>query len=200
MSPSEFGHFAFAANAYSLLVGAFSAFSAFYYPRIARRLAAEAPRAVSRTIAQDCTLLTLASSAIVALGIVVAGPLLAFIYPQYSGSANALRILLAAVPAMSLASWLLPLSLSAGRRPWVDGLIVYPAATAFLFIATWWLDGRIGIDGIAVASIVVALPLVAMQLIQLCHADVVTVGAAIRLLAIAMLVSVALGLLSWVMQ
>ena len=200
MSPSEFGHFAFAANAYSLLIGAFGAFSAFYYPRIARRLAAESSRAMSRTIATDCTLLTLGCSVIVALGIVAAGPVLAFIYPQYGSAANALRILLAAVPAMSLASWLLPLSLSAGRRPWVDGLIVYPAATAFLFLATWWFVGHIGIDGVAVASVVAALPLVAMQLVQLCHADVVSVGAAARLLVIAVLVSAALGALSWVMQ
>lgn len=200
MSSSEFGHFAFATNAYSLLVGAFGAFSAFYYPRIARRLAAEPPLAVSRTIATDCTLLTVAGGVIVAFGIVVAGPVLAVVYPKYSASVSALQILLAAVPAMSLAAWLLPLSLSAGRRPWVDGLIVYPAATAFLFLATWWLAGRMGTEGIALASVVSSLPLVGMQLIQLCHAHVVSRGDAVRLLAVGALVSAALISVCWVMQ
>jgi O-antigen/teichoic acid export membrane protein len=200
MSPMEFGHFAFATNAYSLLVGAFSAFSAFYYPRIARRLAAESPRAVSQTIARDCVLLTLGTGVLFALGIVVAEPLLTYIYPRYLAAANALRILFAAVPAMALASWLLPLSLSAGRRPWVDGLIVYPAATAILFFAVWELSGHLGSDGVAAASVVAALPLVAMQLIQLVHAEVVSVRAAARLLAAAAVVSLALGTLSWVMR
>jgi O-antigen/teichoic acid export membrane protein len=200
MSSSEFGHFAFATNAYSLLVGAFGAYSAFYYPRIARRLAAEPPGAVSRTICIDCTLLTLASGVIVAFGIIVAGPVLAAVYPKYSASVSALQILLAAIPAMSLASWLLPLSLSAGRRPWVDGLIVYPAATVFLFIATWWLADRMGTEGIALASVVASLPLVAMQLIQLCHADVVSRRDAAQLLAVAALASAALVSLYWVMR
>jgi O-antigen/teichoic acid export membrane protein len=200
MSPTEFGHFAFATNAYSLLVGAFGAFSAFYYPRIARRLAAESPKAVSRTIARDCALLTLGSGVLVVLGIFATQPVLTYIYPRYGESANALRILLAAVPGMSLASWLLPLSLSAGRRPWVDGLIVYPAATAILIVAIWALAGPLGMDGVALAAILAALPLVGMQLIQLCHADVLSVPAAMRLLTTAMLVSLALGTLSWAMR
>jgi O-antigen/teichoic acid export membrane protein len=200
MDPTEFGHFAFATNAYSLLVGAFGAFSAFYYPRIARRLAAESPRAVSKTIASDCVLLTLGSGVLIALGIVAAEPLLTHIYPRYGAAANALRILLAAVPVMALASWLLPLSLSAGRRPWVDGLIVYPAATAILSFAIWQLAAHLGVDGIAAASIVAALPLVVMQLIQLVHADVVSMRAAGQLLAVAATVSLALGTLAWVMR
>jgi hypothetical protein len=99
-----------------------------------------------------------------------------------------------------LASWLLPLSLSAGRRPWVDGLIVYPVATAFLFLGTWWFFGRFGIDGVALASVVAAFPLLAMQLVQLCHADVVGARAATQLLATATLASTALVSLSWMMR
>ncbi len=198
MAPEAFGHFAFGANIYSLLVGAASGFSAFYYPKIVGRIASEAHFALSRTLMMDCSKLILGVGGIVAIGILLAAPLLELIYPKYYQGVATVRVLLVAVPAMAFASWLLPLSLSSGRKPWIDGLLIYPSATAILYLAIHLLKGPLGIDGIAGASIITALPLVTMQLLQLRHADILKTSALTVLLAVTILVTSALCLLVWI--
>jgi len=196
MDPADFGHFAFSANIYSLLIGAIGGLSAFYYPRIVGRIASEDRFALSRRITSDFARLTALVGAIMAVGIVLTPTLLAWVYPQYVHSASTARVLLAGVPAMVIVSWLLPISLSSGRRPWIDGLLLYPAATAILYFAIRLLVHHFGEVGVAASSIVSALPLVAMLLFQLRHAHIVTTSAAILLFGASL--SVTIGLLGLV--
>ncbi len=200
ISREAFGHFAFATNIFSLLVGAVGGFSAFYYPKIVGRIASESRFALSGKLTRDCSKLILGVAGIVAIGIVLAAPLLELIYPKYYQSVAPVRVLLAAVPAMAFASWLLPLSLSSGRRPWIDGLVIYPSATAILYLAIHALKGPLGVDGIAGASVIAALPLVAMQLFQLRHADILKTSALAALLGLTTLVTSGLCLLTWLMR
>ncbi|MDB5393542.1 MAG: rane protein [Rhodospirillales bacterium] len=200
MNSGTFGHFAFSANIYTLLIGAIGSLSAFYYPRIVGRIAQEGCFALSKTILVDFSKLILLSGGIVAVGIFLTAPLLAFIYPQYYQSAATARTLLAAVPATGLVSWLLPISLSSGRRPWIDGLLVYPAATAILYCAMRILFQRFGDIGSAAASTVSALPLLGMLLVQLRHAHVFRTSAALTLMGLATIVTTALCALAWAMK
>jgi len=117
----SFGHFAFSANIYTLLIGAIGVFSAFYYPRVVGRIPHEGPYSASQEIVADCSKLTFAVGGVVAVGIVLATSLLALVYPQYFQSVGTVRVLLAAVPANRSCFVASPISLSAGRRPWVDG-------------------------------------------------------------------------------
>jgi O-antigen/teichoic acid export membrane protein len=197
MESDAFGRFAFGANVFSLLVGAIGNLSAFYYPRIVGRIASESRFALSWRIAFDCAKLTVAVGGTVAIGILVTPTLLAWIYPQYIDSVDTVRILLVAVPAMVLVAWLMPISLSSGRRPWLDGLLIYPAATAILYFAIRLLARRYGDEGVAASSIVSALPLIAMLLFQLRHAHVVKASAAITLIGIAAAVTAGLSGLTW---
>lgn len=184
MDSATFGHFAFSANIYSLLIGAVGGLNAFYYPRIVGKIASERPFALSGKIALDFSKLVLAVSTVVAVGIVLTPFLLELIYPQYVPSTGTARILLTAVPAMVLVSWLMPISLSAGRRPWIDGVIIYPVATAILYLATHILARHFGTDGIAAASIVSALLLAAMLLFQLRQTHILTSTALAMLLGV----------------
>lgn len=185
IGPAEFGQFAFGANIFSLLVGAIGNLSAFYYPRVVGRIASEGGFALSRRITLDCAKVTLGVAGVVAIGIVVTPTLLSWIYPQYVLSADTVRILLVSVPAMVLVAWLMPISLSSGRRPWIDGLLIYPAATAILYSAIMLLGRRFGVKGVAASSMVSALPLIAMLLFQLRHANVVKASAAVALFGVA---------------
>ncbi len=195
-----FGHFAFSANVFSLLVGVLGGFSAFYYPTIVGRIAQGKPFAQSRRIMIDFSKLLLALGAVVAIGIALATPLLANIYPQYSQSVSSVRILLAAVPVAVLASWLMPISLSAGRRPWIDGLIVYPIATAILFGAMRVLAARFEDIGAAAASIISALPLVLMLLLQLRFTHILKTSALVLLMALTTAMTVGLLTLAWLIK
>lgn len=183
--PSEqFGQFAFGANIFALLVGAAGGGSAFYYPRIAELLATSTPYAVSRRLCVDCIKLVGAMTVLVAVGVVLAGVLIGLIYPLYLHSVGSARILLVAVPPLVLASWLMPVSLSSGQRPWIDGVIVYPTATVLLGASVFGLFHLAGSDGAAWASTVSAVPLVAMQLIVLTHAKILRAADAARLLGV----------------
>jgi O-antigen/teichoic acid export membrane protein len=197
MDARSFGHFAFGANVFSLLVGAIGNLSAFYYPRIVGLIAKEDRFALSWRLTRDCVKLLVMVGGMAATGILLTPTLLSWLYAQYTDSVVTVRILLIAVPAMVLTSWLMPISLSSGRRPWMDGLLVYPAATAILYFAIRLLAGRYGDEGIAAASIVSALPLMTMLLLQLRHAHVVKTSGAIALLCTAAAVTAGLSCLTW---
>ena len=191
-----FGHFAFAANIFSLLVGAAGGFSAFYYPRLSQGIASSAAFAQSGRLGRDCGKLVIGLALLMAVGIVLAGWLVGLAYPQYRLGVPAARIMLVAVPPLVLASWLMPISLSNGHKPWIDGLVVFPLATLLLGVSERWLFTVAGSAGAASASTVSALPLVAMQLAVLCHARILLARHAAALLAITVLASAALAALA----
>ncbi len=197
IEPDQFGQFAFSANIFSLLVGAAGGFSAFYYPKIAERIASSRSYAVSATLARDLCRLTAAMAVVVAVGIVLAGVLVGLIYPRYLPGIETARVILVAVPPMVLASWLMPVSLSGGHRPWVDGVVIYPVATLVLAAAIVALYRPFGDQGAAWASTVGALPLIGMQLAALRHARILRTRDALAVLAAAVAASATLGLLAW---
>jgi O-antigen/teichoic acid export membrane protein len=195
--PETFGPFAFGANILALLVGAAAGFSAFYYPKMTARLAAAPAFGLSRTLATDCLKLVLGTAAVMAVGILLARPLIALVYPSYVTGAAAARIMLVAVPPLALASWFMPISLSAGRHPWVDGLVVYPVATVLLGAASWALFRVLGEQGVAWASTASAILLIFMQVALLRHARILTSRDAAVLASAASLVSAGLASLIW---
>jgi O-antigen/teichoic acid export membrane protein len=195
IEPDQFGWFAFGANVFALLVGVGGAVSAFYYPRIIEKLAAGPPGGASRQVAADCARLLGVATIVIAAGIVLARMLIGMIYPLYLDGVGTARILLVAVPPLVLASWLMPISLSGGRRPWIDGVIVYPVATALLGAAVFGLFFLVGKDGVAWASTVSAVPLVAMQIGMLTHARILHVADAMKLFCLAVACCAALAIL-----
>ena len=190
---ASFGEFAFAANIFSLLVGAAGAFSAFYYPRLTESIARGPVFALSTPLSRDCSLLVGGVGVLTAAGIVLADILIEIVYPHYRGSVQTARIMLVAVPPLVLASWLMPVSLSNGTHPWIDGLVVFPIATALLGICVHGLYDLGGSLGAAAASTVSAIPLVAMQLGVLCHARILRVRHAVALFGVTLTTSGALA-------
>jgi O-antigen/teichoic acid export membrane protein len=197
IEPLQFGQFAFSMNIMSLLVGTAGGFSAFYYPRIIAEIAKSPAFGLSSVVTADCTKLMLAAGLVVAGGIVLAGPLLPLIYPSYVAALPTLRILLVAVPALVLASWLMPILLSVAHRPWLEGIIIYPGATIVLAVGIHVLLRYFGVVGAAWASTPSALALVGLQLAALGHAHVLRPGAAMRLGGITVVMTAALGALLW---
>lgn len=193
----EFGQFAFSANIFSLLVGALGGFSAFYYPKIAGRIANSPSFTQSATLTRDLSRLVGAVAVVMAVGIILSGVLVRLIYPSYLPSVPAARIVLVAVPPMVLASWLMPVSQSSSVRPWIDGVCIFPAALLLLVGAIIVLDRSFGVEGIAWASTVSALPLVAVQLVALHHTKIIRAGDALILFALSAVACIALGALIW---
>lgn len=163
----ELGQFAFGANVVYLIVGAVGALAQLHYPAIVARASIGGRFSVSRQIARDLALLALAVALPTALGIVIGPHLIDTFYRGFSGSAVPLRRLLIAAPCLVVASWLMPLSLSTGARPWIEGLVIYPLALALLVGGTWTGFQAGGIAGAAWALAGSALPLMTLQLSNL---------------------------------
>ncbi len=160
----EVGHFAFGSNVVTLIVGAVGGLAQFYYPRIVTRCAVEGPFAVSARIRRDFCVLALAMGVPAAAGILVGPALIAVFYPKFAASAAVVQVLLLAMPSLVVASWLMPVALSTANRPWVEGLVVYPAALAVLLAVTRLGFGLDGIRGAAYGLVASAVPLLMLQL------------------------------------
>lgn len=170
----ELGHFAFGANITYLVVGTIAALAQLYYPGVTKRAALLGAFSVSRAVARDLCGLMVLMVPVAAVGIVAGPVLIEVFYHKFAGAEIPMRVLLSAVPALVVASWLMPLSLSAAARPWIDGAVVYPLALAVLMVGTWAGYRAGGIAGASWGLPASALPLLALQLARLRLARVVT--------------------------
>jgi O-antigen/teichoic acid export membrane protein len=195
----DFVPFAFGANILTLLVGALGGLSALWYPAILQDLARPG-RGASHRVARDITVLIVAASVFSASGAVVAQRGVHLLFPHFEDSVPIVRIFLAAMPALALSSWLMPVSLSAGRRPWVDGVVLYPVATAVLTIGIPLLYVSFGVGGAAWASAASALVLTAMQLVLLVDANVFGIRESLAIETMVILVTIALSSLGLFLQ
>ena len=189
------GQFAFGSNIVYLIVGAIGALSQFYYPAITAASASGGAFAVSSRVTRDLALLTALVAVPTAFGI-IAGPfMIGIVYPKFVGAVASVRLLLLAVPGLVLASWLMPLSISLGRRPWLDGMATYPAALVVLMGGTWLGYRHGGTPGAAWGLVLSALPLLVLQLAGLVAARLLRSPHAAALLGVAVAASLALWLL-----
>jgi O-antigen/teichoic acid export membrane protein len=191
----DFVLFAFGTNILTLLVGALGGLSALWYPAILEAFAREG-RSTSRRVARDLILLVAAATLLSAAAAAAAGLGIDLLFPHFIASVTTVRVFLAAVPVLALSSWLMPMSLSAGRRPWIDGVVLYPVALAVLAAAIALLYASFGVRGAAWASAGSALVLTAMQLFLIVDAGVLSVRQSASLLTMISVATAALTLLA----
>ncbi len=194
-SGEEVGHFAFGSNIVTLIIGAVGSLSQFYYPRIAARFAAEGRYAVSAVVRRDVGLLAVAIAIPTMIGIAAGPALIGLVYPKFVQSVPVVRLLLLAMPSLVVASWLMPLAISIGVRPWFSGLVVYPGALLIQLAVTAAGYRLNGIGGAAAGLVASALPLLLLQLWTLQRAGLLRAGHAGSLLAITAAVTVVASLL-----
>jgi O-antigen/teichoic acid export membrane protein len=199
LTPDDFIPFAFGANILTLLVGALGGLSALWYPAILQSLTRDG-RLASRRIARDVTILVGVATLLSAGGAVCARFGIHLLFPHFVDAVPTIRVFLAAMPVLALSSWLMPVSLSAGRRPWIDGVLVYPLATAVLAACIVLLYRSFGVAGAAWASAASALVLTAMQLLLLVDAAVLTIREVLSIEAVAVFATIALSFLGWTLQ
>lgn len=177
----ELGQFAFGSNVVYLIVGTVGALAQLHYPAIVTRAAAGARHAVSAQLCRDLSLLAVLMTVPSAVGIAAGPRLIDIFYPTFAGAELSVQRLLVAVPALVVASWLMPLSLSTAARPWIEGVLIYPAALVVLVAATWLGFAGGGIAGAAWGLAASAMPLVAMQLVNLRQIGLLDTADALRI-------------------
>ena len=164
---TEMGQFAFGSNVVTLIVGAVGSLGQFYYPRIVAQCGEGDRSLVSPRLGRDICALAAGVTVMTTAGILIGPPLIAVFYPHFVASIPAVLLLLLATPALTVASWLMPIALSTTGRPWVEALVVYPGALLILLVATWLGYGAAGVSGAALGLAVSAAPLLGLQLLTL---------------------------------
>ncbi len=164
---SVFGQFAFGSSVVTLIVGTLSGMAQLWYPKLVKRRASGEIAAVSRQVRRDLGILALVWALGAAMGVALGPWLIGLVYPQFVASKYVIQIVLACIPAFVSATWIMPLSLAMGVRPWVDGVLVHAVALLTLVVtmeAGFWLDGIMG----ASWGLVVSIPLLnALQIWRL---------------------------------
>lgn len=161
------GEFAFGTNVVALIVGTVGGMSQYYYPRVVAGFAAAGAFGVSRRVTRDFLLLLASVALASAVGVEVGPLLIRTFYPKFGGAGAATQILLLAVPSLVLAAWLMPLALSTAKRPWIEGLLIYPLALLVLMAVTHTGYRLDGIVGAGYGLVISAVPLLALQLCTL---------------------------------
>lgn len=169
-----FGQFAFGSSVVTLSVGMMGGMAQLWYPRLARRRAGGEVLAVSRRVLRDLAVLIFGMGAVSVAGVTLGPWLIAVFYPKFMASKDVIEVMLAGIPAFVVATWLMPLSLATGAKPWLDGVLIYVSALLTLVATTeagFWLDGPPG----AAWGLVVTMPLlVGLQLWRLHAREVLT--------------------------
>jgi O-antigen/teichoic acid export membrane protein len=115
----SFGHFAFGASVTTLLVGLVGGITQLWYPRLVRHHAMGQTIIVSWSILRDMAVLALAAGSSSAVAIWASPWMIELVFPDFGSSLPVLRTILPSFAATTISTWLLPLLLATGARPWL---------------------------------------------------------------------------------
>ena len=181
---ARFGLFAFALNFIIVGAGVVGTVSQVWYPRLLAGLLADRSTA-TRRIARDTTSLTLAAGLGSAIAAVVAALLVSRFFPHFAAAGPALALAAAAAAPVAVTAWTMALSIALARRPWRDALFVFAGPLALLVPAMALGEHVAGIEGQAVAFVIDACCLVALQCAMLNRVGALTGAGARRCGALA---------------
>ncbi|WP_420403094.1 hypothetical protein [Nisaea sp.] len=194
--PETYGQFSFAAAVLGLYAGTFGTIAQAYYPKLSAEAYAAEPFALSPRVVNDALKLALVISVLSSIGVLTAKLIVPLVYSAYAEAVPALKIFLVAGIPMIMASWLMPIAMSARTRPSREIVTVY-----LLAIGTLWAGTVIGyrmaeLEGVGVGVIVASYVMLGGQAILLRRSRVLSIRDAARLVATVVLLSGSVALLS----
>jgi hypothetical protein len=164
---AELGRFAFGSSMLMLVVATINIASNVYYPKLAGQIGTTPPYTLSARLVRDLTMVCLCGG-VCCLGAIVLLPIVVEVaYPRFAEALPAARSLLVSGPPMVLASWLMPVIIAAGKRPWRDACIVYPASLLAVASGIFVGHAAAGMTGAALGSVAGTLVCPTLQLLVL---------------------------------
>jgi O-antigen/teichoic acid export membrane protein len=189
---AELGQFAFGSSVLTVLVTTIGTACNVYYPRLAGTIATAARFSQSGRLMRDLALLAIAGFVCSGLAIELAPKMIEFLYPHYIDSLPATRMLLVSGPSVIVSSWLMPIVVAVGRRPWTDALSIFPPS--LLAVAAGIIIGNAdGMAGAAMGSVAGTLVCPVLQLVALRRSSVMLLRHAA---ALSLLIAAIMGILA----
>lgn len=194
--PETYGQFSFAAAVLGLYAGTFGTIAQAYYPKLSAEAYAAEPFALSPRVVNDALKLALVISLLSSVGVMTVKLIVPVVYSAYAAAVPALKIFLVAGIPMIMASWLMPIAMSARTRPSREIAIVYLLAIATLWAGTVIGFRTAGLEGVGVGVIVASYVMLGGQSVLLRRSRVLSIRDAARLVASVVLLSGSVTLLS----
>lgn len=194
-TPRDFGLFAFTANFAFVAIGVLSTVAQVRYPRLLRQVAHSSGASGSGPIERDIVGLSLALAAAAVVAILVAQPVITWIFPNYAGATPAVAGLAISCIPLGILAWTLPISIALSARPWADAALMFGPALAVLGGSMLVGHALNGIAGQAVGCAVAALALLVIHSGLMRRLDILATRACLRIVLLqAVLVGALLAL------
>lgn len=187
--PETYGQFSFAAAVLGLYAGTFGTIAQAYYPKLSAEAYAAEPFALSRRVVADALKLAAVISVLSTIGVMLVKLVVPFVYAAYAPAVPALKIFLVAGIPMIMASWLMPIAMSARTRPSREIFIVYLLAIATLWAGTVIGFRTTGLEGVGIGVIVASYVMLGGQAVLLRRSRVLSIRDAARLVVMVLLLS-----------
>lgn len=189
VDPETYGQFSFAAAVLGLYAGTFGTIAQAYYPKLSAEAYVAEPFALSPRVVGDALKLAALISLLSAIGVLAARPVVPVVYPAYTAAVPALKVFLVAGIPMIVASWLMPIAMSARTRPSREIAAVYLFAIGSLWLGTRYGYIMGGLEGVGVGVTVASFVMLGGQMILLRRSRVLGLRAGARLLAVVLVLS-----------
>jgi len=148
----DFGLFAFGANLTYIVIGTVGAIGQAFYPKLISEIGQASAGTGSRGIVQQTHLILIGLSAPLSLALPFASFLINYIFPKFSSAIDATIMLSVSAVPLSIATWLLPVSIALSKRPLRESVVLM--VPAFISLIGLMYVGNLlgGITGQAIAN------------------------------------------------
>jgi O-antigen/teichoic acid export membrane protein len=189
----ELGQFAFASSIMMAVATTLGIAGNVYYPKLAGRIATNAPYTFSTKLLRDLSIVNVAAGFCCFSAILLLNTGVRVAYPRFVEAVPSARILLASGPPMLLAGWLTQLIIAVGKRPWVETVIIYPASLLAVAAGIFLGHASGGMVGAAEGSVVGTLVCPMLQVLVLRSSAIMRLCHALMLILVVVAMTMALG-------
>jgi hypothetical protein len=148
----DFGLFAFGANLSYIVIGTVGAIGQAFYPKLISEIGRTPQGRGSKGIFQQTQLILIGLSIPLAVSLPFASFLINYIFPKFSLAIDATILLSVSAVPLSIATWLLPVSIALSKRPLREAIILMVPAFISLIILMYFGNLLAGITGQAIAN------------------------------------------------
>ena len=152
----DFGLFAFGANLAYIVIGTVGAIGQAFYPKILSDIGHAAKGVGSKGLLQQSQFLLFGLAIPLAVALPLAPYLIQVIFPRFSSAIEATVLLSVSAIPLSIATWLLPISIALSKRPLRESFLLMTPAFITLISLMYFGNQVSGIVGQAIANTISA--------------------------------------------
>ncbi len=196
-SPRELGLFSFGASLAMIGLGVLATIAQVRYPKMLARMVGHAPKRDSAIVERELLLVTAGLGIVAAVAVLIAGQVIALVFPAYTEATSATAALAVACVPLGTMVWIVPMIIVRSKSPGLDALKLALTGLVTLTASMAIGDHIASIDGQAWGNAVAALLMLAAMAWLMWRLGMLTATALGRIIGVQTLALAALALLTF---